>query len=141
MKKVALKLFNCFGIKKLEYDFDFEKHPNYLLYASNGMMKTSFTKTFKVLSSGKKPSDEVFQRKTLCDIKVDGADILKDDIFVISSYEDEYISPNSAKLMVHKDLRIKYDSAVANLNTTKEQFYFALGNAINENVDPVILYK
>lgn len=138
MKKVALKLFNCFGIKKLEYDFDFEKHPNYLLYASNGMMKTSFTKTFKVLSSGKKPSDEVFQRKTLCDIKVDGADILKDDIFVISSYEDEYISPNSAKLMVHKDLRIKYDSAVANLNTTKERFYFALGNAINENVDPVI---
>ena len=109
MEQVSIKLSNCYGIKSLEYVFDFKKRKNYLLYASNGMMKTSFTKTFKALSLGKKPADEVFQRKTTCEVKVDEAIINKEDIFVISSYEDEYISPNSAKLMVHKDLRARYE--------------------------------
>lgn len=44
--------------------------PYYLLYASNGMMKTSFTKIFKVLAAGKKPVDEIFARKTSYDIIV-----------------------------------------------------------------------
>ena len=44
MDKVSIKFSNCYGIKQLEYDFDFKKRSNYLIYASNGMMKTSFTK-------------------------------------------------------------------------------------------------
>ena len=53
MDKVSIKLSNCYGIKHLEYDFDLKKRPNYLIYASNGMMKTSFTKTFQALRNGK----------------------------------------------------------------------------------------
>ena len=36
MKKVSIKMANCYGIKQLEYVFDFEKCKNYLIYASNG---------------------------------------------------------------------------------------------------------
>lgn len=132
MEQVSIKLSNCYGIKSLEYVFDFKKRKNYLLYASNGMMKTSFTKTFKALSLGKKPADEVFQRKTTCEVKVDEAIINKEDIFVISSYEDEYISPNSAKLMVHKDLRARYDNAVTDLNISKNILLLAIDKIIQE---------
>lgn len=133
MKKVALDFQNCYGIKKLNYEFDFNKHPNYILYASNGMMKTSFTKTFKALSNKKKPTDEVYERKTICDVKVDDVAILPEQIFVINSYEDEYISPNSAKLMVKKELRKEYDVAMAAITDSKNRFFDAINELLCEN--------
>lgn len=140
LKKVSLDFQNCYGIKKLNYEFDFEKHPNYILYASNGMMKTSFTKTFKALSNKKKPSDEVYERKTVCEVNVDDAAILPEQIFVINSYEDEYISPNSAKLMVKKELRSEYDAAMEAVAESKNKFFDLVGEIIQEDnsVDVVL---
>lgn len=138
MNKVDIKFENCYGIKKLEYSFDFSKHSNYLIYASNGMMKTSFTKIFKALSTSKKPVDEIFARKTFCEVKVDNVDIDKEQIFVINSYEDEYISPNSAKLMVHKELRNQYDKVVTGLNTAKDAFFDSLKVILQDTNDPLI---
>lgn len=136
MDKINIKLHNCFGIKKLEYCFDFKRtKKNYLLYASNGMMKTSFTKTFRALSNGRKPADEVFQRKTTCDVLVDDEPIKKEQIFVISSYEDEYISPNSAKLMVRKELRAKYDEAITNVNISRITFLNAIQEVLKQEED------
>ena len=88
MKILSVDLQNCYGIKKLNYKFDFDNHHNYILYASNGMMKTSFTKTFKALSSKRKPSDEVYERKTVCDVKVDDAPIKKKEIIKGFSHAD-----------------------------------------------------
>ena len=81
MKQISMKLQNCYGIKKLEHVFDFNKKSNYLLYASNGMMKTSFTKTMKAVASKKKPMDEVFERKTSCEILVDEVDETKPGMY------------------------------------------------------------
>ena len=120
--------------------FDFKKHPNYIIYASNGMMKTSFTKTFKCISNGKKPSDEVFSRKTICEIMKDEKDISKDDIFVINSYEDEYISPNSAKLMVHKELRIKYDNIINTISSFKEHLFNKIVETLGSDYDVSSLF-
>ena len=126
---------NCYGIKQLEYVFDFEKYKNYLIYASNGMMKTSFTKTFSALRAGKKPSDEVYGKKTTCDVFNDDDPILGENIFVINSYEDEYISPNSAKLMVHRELRQKYDDAIQNVNSAQNILWTALQAFFLDSVD------
>lgn len=42
---------NCYGIKKLKHEFSFSaRHHTQLVYAPNGMMKTSFAKTLKGLS-------------------------------------------------------------------------------------------
>lgn len=128
-------MVNCYGIKQLEYVFDFEKYKNYLIYASNGMMKTSFTKTFSALRAGKKPSDEVYGKRTTCDILNDDDPILGENIFVINSYEDEYISPNSAKLMVHRELRQKYDDAIQNVNSAKSVLWTALQAFFSDSVD------
>ena len=135
MKQISMKLQNCYGIKKLEHVFDFNKKSNYLLYASNGMMKTSFTKTMKAVASKKKPMDEVFERKTSCEILVDEVPITPEQVFVINSYEDEYISPNSAKLMVQKELKIEYDSVMKDIAQAQESLYVALRTIMGDTTD------
>ncbi len=135
MQKVEMKLHNCYGIKKLEYLFDFSKKGNYLLYASNGMMKTSFTKTMKAVASKKKPQDEIFERKTTCEISVDGTPIAPEQIFVINSYQDEYISPNSAKLMVQKELRLEYDSVMKEITQAQDTLYASLRAIMGDTID------
>lgn len=46
MKKLKITLENCYWIKKLDYEFDLEKSNVYSIYAPNGTMKTSLTKSF-----------------------------------------------------------------------------------------------
>lgn len=46
MNKLNINLENCYGIKKLQKEFDFSDRSAFVIYASNGSMKTSFTKTF-----------------------------------------------------------------------------------------------
>lgn len=53
MEKLKVSLENCYGIKKLEHNFDFSDGKTCSIYASNGTMKTSFAKTFKDISNGK----------------------------------------------------------------------------------------
>lgn len=50
MKILHCNLSNCYGIKNLQYDFDFKNKPVVIIYAPNGTMKTSFAKTFRDLS-------------------------------------------------------------------------------------------
>ncbi|MDB5254655.1 MAG: putative cytosolic protein [Candidatus Nomurabacteria bacterium] len=60
MKKLSVNLEHCYGIKKLIKDFDFSEFKTFLIYAPNGVMKTSFAKTLKVISAGKEtPCDQM----------------------------------------------------------------------------------
>ena len=134
MKKLQIDLNYCYGIKNLKYEFDFNWGKNYLLYAPNGMMKTSFTKTFSALSHNKKPCDEAFNRPTSYTINDETNNpIVADDIFVINSYEDEYFSPNSAKLMVKKDLKKSYDDIMEKIQLSQHSLEEALKEYFNSN--------
>lgn len=134
MKKLQIDLNYCYGIKNLKYEFDFNGGKNYLLYAPNGMMKTSFTKTFSALSHNKKPCDEAFNRPTSYTINDETNNpIVADDIFVINSYEDEYFSPNSAKLMVKKDLKKSYDDIMEKIQLSQHSLEEALKEYFNSN--------
>ena len=57
--KINVKLENCYGIKKLNHEFDFLKCHTFVIYAPNGVMKTSFANTFKDLASAKTPCDRI----------------------------------------------------------------------------------
>lgn len=59
MQKLKIKFENCYGIKKLEHEFDFSAFRTVVIYAPNGAMKTSFAKTFKDISTGGKPCDQM----------------------------------------------------------------------------------
>lgn len=44
--KLNVDLKNCYGISELNHCFDFTNSSGYAIYAPNGFMKTSMSKTF-----------------------------------------------------------------------------------------------
>jgi hypothetical protein len=68
MDRVSVELKHCYGIKALEYDFDFTGNRKaYAIYAPNGAMKSSFALTFKDLSNaaaGAAPRDRIRPGRT-----------------------------------------------------------------------------
>ena len=64
----------------------------------------------------------MFKRPTTCKVLKDDVEINKEDVFVISSYEDEYISANTAKLIVNKTLKEEYNNELSKISAQKELF-------------------
>ena len=107
MNKLLVKLENCYGIVKLEKEFDFNKSNVNAIYARNGLMKTSFLKTFKMIQMDKADAikDEIFDVSGTAEVKVDGNNISKEQIFVIKSFESSYESDSIAPLLVNSNLK------------------------------------
>lgn len=94
MELVSINLKNCYGIKSLNFKFDFSQKGAYAIYARNGLMKTSLAKTFKKVQKNKvnEVRDEIFGKKGTVDIKIDNKFIEPDEVFVIDSFEEKYQS-------------------------------------------------
>ena len=100
MNKLNIELTNCFGIDSLNHEFDFGKGNTFSIYARNGLMKTSFAKTFQLIQQGKKEniSDAIFGEPGSAIVQIDGQDIEKKQVFVVKSYESSYESDISSLL-------------------------------------------
>lgn len=107
MDKLWCSLTNCYGIQNFQYEFDFSDTNAICIYARNGLMKTSFSKTFKKIQEGKKCDirDEIFDIAGIADVKTDGMDILGENVFVIKSFESFYESNSITSLLVNDDIR------------------------------------
>ncbi|MDD2627269.1 MAG: hypothetical protein PHR25_03300 [Clostridia bacterium] len=115
MKNIKLEFENCYGINKLEKEFDFSTGKVYAVYARNGLMKTSFAKTFKMIQDGKSSEvkDEIFNKTpNILKVEVDNSNISCDDIFVIKSFENSYESDNIASLLINSDLKKSINSVL-----------------------------
>lgn len=123
MEKLKLNLENCYGIKKLEKEFDFSSIATYAIYAPNSSMKTSLAKTFEDLSLARPSKDLIFpERTTIRDIIKDGAgQIDKEEVFVIESYKEDFSSDKISTLLINKDLKSKYDGIHVGINEEKEK--------------------
>ena len=130
MKKLIVELKNCYGIHEFTHTFSFEESRSNLIYASNGTMKTSFAKTFLDISKGLNPKDGIFEdRITTCRITDEtGSQIDPNRIFVIESEKTEYSSEKISLLMANKDLRIKYEDTLKEINTSNEEVRKKLQN-------------
>ena len=64
--KLNINLKNCYGISELSHTFDFTKTSGYAIYAPNGFMKTSLSKTFDDHAKGREPVDHIFPDRPLC---------------------------------------------------------------------------
>lgn len=60
MKTVSIDLENCYGIKKLQAEFDFSKAKACAVYAPNGSMKSSLAQTFQDVADGVASKDRIF---------------------------------------------------------------------------------
>ncbi|MCK9345045.1 MAG: AAA family ATPase [Candidatus Pacebacteria bacterium] len=126
MKTLKVRLENCYGIAKLDEEFKFEKSYATLIYAPNGVMKTSFAKTFYAISKGKQPEEKMFNKTPSFDIKADGVDILQDDILVINPFDKNFESVNISTLLVNLDKKLQYDGIFKDILNAKKKLVIEL---------------
>ncbi|EAH5336760.1 hypothetical protein ABT242_001268 [Campylobacter jejuni] len=126
--KLKLNLENCYGIGKLQKEFDFSDKNVLLFYAQNGIFKTSFAKTFKNIKDGKQIKDEIFpERISKAYIEFNGEKINKEDIFVFDSYDREFDSSKSVTtFMASPKLKKEYDEIFSELDKQKKSLLKSL---------------
>lgn len=135
MEKVNIKLKNCYGIRKFEKEFDFSHMAAFIIYASNGSMKTSFTKTLKDISNGETPKEEVFGRESSYTIENEQNKAIKpEEIFVIESYDADFYSKRMSNLLMNKSLQEKYNLVTQEILDRKNEFLSSIKSTIGNKV-------
>lgn len=138
MQKLEVEFENCYGIKKLDHEFNFTPENNVnIIYAKNGLMKTSFTKVFKKFQDNKESEikDLIFNAIPVKkNIKVDDNNIEKEDIFVINSFEKAYESGNISSLLINENMRIRLTEIIRIKNLIFENLKEKSGLDINKAI-------
>ena len=143
IKKIKVNFENCYGIKKLEHNFDFEKNIDkkiYLIYAPNGTMKTSFADTLNDYSKNIETKDRIYpNNNTIREIKINNdVDIDRSSIFVIKSYDSEYSSNKVSLLVANKEIKKEYDDSIKDLEGKEKELFANLKKVSKLNKEEVI---
>ena len=130
MNKLNVDLENCYGIKKLQTQFDFSQKKAYAIYAANGAMKSSLAQTFKDVADATASKDRIFPAR-VCNRKItdeNGVDLPKESVYVIRPYDDEDIghTEKTSTLLVDSKLRKEYEELHIEIDKSKEIFLKAL---------------
>lgn len=121
MEKVELNLKNCYGIKGLKETLAFKsqgKNRNRFIgiYSPNGMMKTSFAKTFLCVEKGETVPNDEYGNKPEKKILIDQSDIAREDILVVESFDSNLNNldvAGSSALLLNDKLKKEYDKLLA----------------------------
>lgn len=129
MKKLKVDLTNCHGIHRLDSEISFNDARAAAVYAPNGLMKTSFARTFGDLARGDESSDHLFPERTSTRIITDqdGNAVDPSQVVVIVSYDEE-IGPTeeTSTLLVDKVLRDEYERLQRGINEARAELIAAL---------------
>ena len=131
MKKLNIDLEYCYGINKFKETFSFEKkkknidtHNCIAIYASNGIMKSSFANTFNDLKNDVETKDRIFSdRKTnrsICDET--GNTIKPNQVYVISPELTPNVTKSVVALLSDNGSRQRYDDIHEKINEIKQEF-------------------
>ncbi len=128
MEKLSIQLENCYGIRTLTHEFDFEKTRAAIVYAPNGVMKSSFAKTFSDLSEGRDSVDRIFSNRVTKRLITDqtGEQIQSESVFVIEPYSRSYESQRVSTLLANSSLKTEYDEIVEAINEKSESLLKAI---------------
>ncbi|UWS28921.1 hypothetical protein [Erwinia pyrifoliae] len=128
MMKLSVDLKNCYGISELVHEFDFSINNSYAIYAPNGFMKTSFSKTFDDLANGRETKDVIFpDRESGRKIKDEvGNDIAADSVFVVEPYNADFSSAKTSLLLVNNVVKQKYDDSLKDISDKQSALFVKL---------------
>jgi len=133
MKKLKIDLENCYGINKLNEEFDFSDNSTISIYAPNGVMKTSLANTFSDIAKGNPVRERLYNKTPKHEILTDDKVIDKDEILVINSFENKYDSNKSmSTLLVDEDSKYEYDEIFSEILDKKESLINKLNRASGE---------
>ena len=122
----------CYGIKKLECDFEFNDNVHVIaVYASNGMMKSSFAKTFRDLQKNTDTIDKIYpDANSIREIKRiknnNSEDIGQDEVYVTIPFEHEYNEDSVSTILADHDKRKEYADAHKKIDVYKKKFISVL---------------
>jgi hypothetical protein len=129
MNKVLVDIQNCYGIKKLQQQFDFTQKRVYAIYAPNGAMKSSFAQTFKDVGEGKASRDRIFPARTSAKIITDEAGIAlqPSQVLVIAPYDQVFgHTEKTSTLLVNAALRQEYEQLHLEIDKAEDRLLKAL---------------
>lgn len=145
MEFLQCKLSNCYGINTLDYKFNFkDSNTNvFAIYARNGLMKTSFAKTFKMLQNGKESEikDEIFDEEGHIEITTDQGALDETSIFVIKSFENSYESNSISSLLVNEEIKTNISELISLQESFFKKLEKASGVKISRTLQGKILYE
>jgi len=128
MQKIKVSLENCYGIRKMDAEFDFSKKSAQLIYAPNGTMKSSFAKTFKDHSLKEGSSDRIYTnretKRSIVDHKA--MELPAETVFVIEPYDARYQSGRVSTLLVNKELKAEYDAILESIQKKQDALFVKL---------------
>lgn len=145
MEKLRVVMKHCYGIPKLEKEFDFKNsNPSkpmdkaYAIYAPNGVMKTSFAKTFDALSKGDEPKEERYGRKPSWVVQADGQDLPKEAMYVLKAeVEFRNESPAATNILVKPEQKKRYDALIVDIEKKKSLLINKLAKMSKEKKNDV----
>ncbi len=123
MELKIINIENCYGIGKIKDTFlNFSQANSYLLYAQNGVFKTSFAKSLTDLINNKMPKDNFYpNRESKIEIEFNGNKISKENVAVFHSYDEKFSSEDSVTtFMAESDLKQRYDNIFSELEKEKK---------------------
>lgn len=128
MNTVNVNLKNCYGIRSLEHEFNFLEKKAYVIYAQNGVMKSSLAQTFKDLSENKLSEDRIYtDRETTRSISYsNGSPLQAENVFVVVPYNKAFKSEKISSLLANKELKEEYDEIHKIINEKKSTLIDAL---------------
>ncbi|MCK6612591.1 MAG: hypothetical protein L6Q78_16315, partial [Bacteroidia bacterium] len=122
MTELEIHLENCYGIRRFKHKFNFGQSKTHLVYAPNGVMKSSLALTLEDIAEGRISKDRIFShRVNHREVKVDGTDIDKDEIFVIQRMKSAEFKEAST-ILANEKLKNEYDTINLKLNESKNEF-------------------
>lgn len=120
MNSLKINFENCYGIKGLQHEFSFAKQHTQLIYAPNGMMKSSFAMTLENLfaEGNEQPHDRLHSDiPAKYEVLADNAPLHEGQVFVDNPENASYDSSASfTNFLVNTALKAQYDAIYNELN-------------------------
>ncbi|GAA8556548.1 hypothetical protein HpBT281_14100 [Helicobacter pylori] len=137
---LKINIENCYGIGKIkDISLNFSEANSYLLYAQNGVFKTSFAKSLTDLINNEMPKDNFYpKRESKIEIEFNGHGISKENVAVFHSYDEKFNSEDSVTtFMAKSELKQRYDNILSELEEKKK----ALLKSLKSGFDSVFDYE
>ncbi|KMZ49421.1 hypothetical protein AC782_01215 [Helicobacter pylori] len=132
--ELKINIENCYGIGKIkDISLNFSEANSYLLYAQNGVFKTSFAKSLTDLINNEMPKDNFYpKRESKIEIEFNGHGISKENVAVFHSYDEKFSSEDSVTtFMAKSELKQRYDNILSELEEKKKALLKSLKSGFN----------
>lgn len=139
-----INIENCYGIGKIQKtSLDFSQANSCLLYAQNGVFKTSFAKSLTDLINNEMPKDNFYpNRESEIKIEFNGEKISKENVAVFHSYDEKFSSEDSVTtFMAESDLKQRYDNIFSELEKEKKALLKSLKSDFDYEKEIKTIFK